>query len=47
MANMDYGLGKGRQFLIMPVARLELARANPADFESAVSTNSTIPAFAR
>ena len=28
----------------MPAARLELARANPADFESAVSTNSTMPA---
>ncbi len=29
----------------MPAARLELARANPADFESAVSTNSTMPAY--
>ncbi len=28
----------------LPAARLELARANPADFESAVSTNSTMPA---
>ena len=31
--------------LDLPAARLELARANPADFESAVSTNFTIPAF--
>ena len=32
---------------LLLVARLELARANPADFESAVSTNFTIPAWHR
>ena len=32
---------------LLLVARLELARANPADFESAVSTDSTMPALAR
>ncbi len=36
---------RNKYLIQLLVARLELARANPADFESAVSTNFTIPAF--
>ena len=35
------------KILYMPAAGLEPARVAPADFESAVSTNFTMPAYTR